>query len=229
MAGHAASRLQIRLRERVLACRFCFSPVLLVAACPWPLAAVSRLAKRPATAGLALTRRTRPRSSSGEEDISEVFAAEPLLVGLRPGHRLTGQDSIQLAELEHDVLGRVRNSLFPGWALIQRQALEAAGVRPPTVDLKDTDLAAGRWLEQPGVDWIMLIPSLAAAHSATVIKPVRPVQLVPFTLQRPGSCTPRSPPAAGRPQTRAHNGPVCAQAAEPPMPTQANSRQGGCG
>ena len=29
----------------------------------------------------------------------------------------------------------------------------------------------------------MLIPSLAGAHSATVIKPVRPVQLVPFTLQ----------------------------------------------
>ena len=45
--------------------------------------------------------------------IGEVFAAEPLLVGLPPGHRLTGQDSIQLAELAHDVLGRVRDSLFP--------------------------------------------------------------------------------------------------------------------
>ena len=55
--------------------------------------------------------------------IGEVFAAEPLLVGLRPGHRLTGQDSIQLAELAHDVLGRVRDSLFPAWALIQQQAL----------------------------------------------------------------------------------------------------------
>jgi hypothetical protein len=33
----------------------CFSPVPLVAARPWPLAAVSRLAKRPAPAGLALT------------------------------------------------------------------------------------------------------------------------------------------------------------------------------
>ena len=114
---------------------------------------------------------------------SEVFAAEPLLVGLRPGHRLAGQDTVQLAELAHDVLGRVRDSLFPAWALIQRQALEAAGVQPPAVDLEDTDLAAGRWLEQPGVDWIMLISSLASAHSATVIKPVQPVQLVPFTLQ----------------------------------------------
>ena len=114
---------------------------------------------------------------------SEVFAAEPLLVGLRPGHRLAGQDTVQLAELAHDVLGRVRDSLFPAWALIQRQALEAAGVQPPAVDLEDTDLAAGRWLEQPGVNWIMLISSLASAHSATVIKPVQPVQLVPFTLQ----------------------------------------------
>ena len=45
----------------------CSSPVLLVAARPWPLAAVSRLAKRPASAGLALTRWTRPRTSSSEE------------------------------------------------------------------------------------------------------------------------------------------------------------------
>ena len=29
----------------------------------------------------------------------------------------------------------------------------------------------------------MLISSLASAHSATVIKPVQPAQLVPFTLQ----------------------------------------------
>lgn len=38
-------------------------------------------------------------------------------------------------------------------------------------------------LNQPGVGWIMLIPSLARAHTATVIKPVEPLQLVPFTLQ----------------------------------------------
>jgi DNA-binding transcriptional LysR family regulator len=115
--------------------------------------------------------------------ISEIFAAEPLLVGLRPGHRLAGQEIIRLADLAHDVLGRVRKCLFPAWALIQQQALDAAGIRPPAVDLDDTDLTAARWLDQPGVDWIMLIPSLARAHSATVIKPVRPVHPVPFTLQ----------------------------------------------
>jgi hypothetical protein len=47
---------------------FCTSPVLLVAASPWPPAVVSRLAKRPASVGLALTRRTRPRPSCSEED-----------------------------------------------------------------------------------------------------------------------------------------------------------------
>jgi hypothetical protein len=35
---------------------------------PLTVATMSRLAERPASAGLALTRRTRPRQSSGEED-----------------------------------------------------------------------------------------------------------------------------------------------------------------
>jgi len=69
------------------------------------------------------------------------------------------------------------------WALGQRQALELAGVRPPSVNLEDTDLAAARWLDQREVGWIMLISSLAKAHTATVVKPVEPVQLVAFTLQ----------------------------------------------
>lgn len=81
------------------------------------------------------------------------------------------------------MLGRPRESLFPAWALSQQQALDQAGVHPPSTDLEDTDLAAARWLDQPGAGWIMLIPSLAGAHTATVIKPVDPVQPVPFTLQ----------------------------------------------
>jgi DNA-binding transcriptional LysR family regulator len=115
--------------------------------------------------------------------VGEVFAAEPLLAGLRPGHRLAGRASVSLAELAQDVLGRPRESLFPAWALSLQQALEQAGVQPPSADLEDTDLAATRWLDQPDVGWIMLIPSLARAHTATVIKPVEPLQLVPFTLQ----------------------------------------------
>ena len=45
----------------------CISPVLLVAARPWPWPPCPRLAKRPRS-GLALTRRTRPRQSCREED-----------------------------------------------------------------------------------------------------------------------------------------------------------------
>jgi DNA-binding transcriptional LysR family regulator len=115
--------------------------------------------------------------------VGEVFAAEPLLAGLRPGHRLADRASVSLAELAQDVLGRPRESLFPAWALSQQQALEQAGVHPPSVELEDTDLAATRWLDQPDAGWIMLISSLAKAHTATVIKPVEPLQPVPFTLQ----------------------------------------------
>lgn len=84
---------------------------------------------------------------------NEVFCAEPLLVGLRPEHRLAGQDAVALNDLAHDVLG---------------------------------------------------IPSLAAAHTTTVIRPTSPARLVPFTLQwNPNRAhtmavarfvTPRSPP-----------------------------------
>jgi DNA-binding transcriptional LysR family regulator len=114
---------------------------------------------------------------------NEVFCAEPLLVGLRPEHRLARQDKVSLSELAYDVLGTTSADLFPAWALSQRQALETAGVSPPSIDLVDTDLAAARWCDQPEVDWVLLIGSLAAAHTRTVVLPVGPTQLVPFTLQ----------------------------------------------
>ncbi len=115
--------------------------------------------------------------------VSAVCAAEPALVGLRPGHRLAGLDRIDLADLAGEVLGVARESLFPAWAASQRQILESAGVRPRAVELDDTDLAAVRWLSQPGVDWILLIGSLAHGHTETVLRPVQPEVLVPFTIQ----------------------------------------------
>jgi DNA-binding transcriptional LysR family regulator len=118
-----------------------------------------------------------------EGTANEVFCAEPLLVGLRPGHRLADRDHVALTDLAHDVLGTMPADLFPAWALSQHQALETAGISPPAVDLADTDLAATRWTDQPGVDWILLIGSVAAAHTQTVILPVEPEQVVPFTLQ----------------------------------------------
>lgn len=114
---------------------------------------------------------------------SEVFCAEPLLVGLRPDYRLAGQATVALPDLAYDVLGATPADLFSAWALGQRQALETAGISPPAVDLTDTDLAATRWAGQPDVDWIPLIASLAAGHIRTVILPVESGWLVLFTLQ----------------------------------------------
>jgi DNA-binding transcriptional LysR family regulator len=114
---------------------------------------------------------------------TEVFCAEPLVVGLRPGHRLASRGTIALSDLAHEVLGTAPEALFPAWALAQREALDTAGIAPPAIELADTDLSAIRWAEQRDIDWILLIPSLAAAHTQTVIRPVAPRQLVPFTLQ----------------------------------------------
>jgi DNA-binding transcriptional LysR family regulator len=114
---------------------------------------------------------------------TEVFCAEPLVVGLRSGHRLASSESVSLSELAREVLGIASEALFPAWALTQREALDTAGITPPAIELADTDLAAIRWADQREIDWILLIPSLAAAHTQTVIRPVAPRQLVPFTLQ----------------------------------------------
>ena len=114
---------------------------------------------------------------------TEVFCAEPLVVGLRPDHRLASRDTIALSELAREVLGAAPEALFPAWVLTQRQALDTAGIAPPAIELADTDLASIRWADQPDIDWILLIPSLAAAHTQTVFRPVAPRQLVPFTLQ----------------------------------------------
>ena len=114
---------------------------------------------------------------------SEVFCAEPLLVGLRPDHPLADRPAVELDDLTDQVLGLSPPDLFPAWALSQRQVLDATGINPPTVTLADADLAATRWEEQPQVDWILLIPSLTIGHTNTVVRKVTPLQLVPYTLQ----------------------------------------------
>ena len=81
------------------------------------------------------------------------------------------------------MLGAAPADLFPAWAHSQQQALDTAGISPPAIDLTDTELAASRWADQRDIAWILLIPSLAAAHTTTVIRPAEPAQLVPFTLQ----------------------------------------------
>ena len=131
--------------------------------------------------GWAFRERRGPDPVNGFRFLAEAYEAT------EPGY--DGHVSVpalwdrQTSRLAHDVLGAAPEALFPAWALTQRQQLEAAGIAPPTIELADTDLAAIRWADQPGIDWVLLIPSLAAAHTQTVFRPVAPRQLVPFTLQ----------------------------------------------
>ena len=115
--------------------------------------------------------------------IHASFCAQPLLVAVRPEHRLASAAGIDLAGLAGDTLGMSRDSLFPAWALSQRQALAKAGIEPRIVHLDDTDIAARRWQEQREIDWIMLIGSFTAGHDPATIKPVVPEIPVPFVLQ----------------------------------------------
>ncbi len=88
-----------------------------------------------------------------------------------------------LAQLAHEVLGAPADTLFPAWAVVQHQALDAVGITPPQAPLAATDLAAVHWMDQPELDWILLIDSLTAGHADTVIRPVDPGYDVPFSLQ----------------------------------------------
>ena len=113
----------------------------------------------------------------------ELLCSEPLLVGLRPDHRLAGRRTLHLTELADDVLGMTPETLCPAWAGVQQQALRSAGVAPRQRPLAGMDLAATGWIEQPELDWIMLIGSLSRGHTGTVIRPVEPECDVPFSLQ----------------------------------------------
>lgn len=143
----------------------------------WLPGLISELAAGNVDVGITCGRITTP-----DEITSEDLCAERLLVGLRPGHRLASQEAVTLADLADETLGIGSEQLFPAWVLSQRQALETADVSPPTVELDDTDLTASRWIDQPQVDWILLISSLCSTHADTAIRPVIPAQHISFTL-----------------------------------------------
>ncbi|OBK65574.1 LysR family transcriptional regulator [Mycobacterium sp. 1165178.9] len=115
--------------------------------------------------------------------VGKVFCGERLLVALRVNHRLINRDTIGLNELAGETLGIHSDELFPAWALAERQALEAAGVSPPTVELADSDLSACHWTAQPDVDWILTTASVAGAEMTSPMRPVAPTQLIPYMLQ----------------------------------------------
>ena len=114
---------------------------------------------------------------------TELFAAEPLLVGLRPGHRLAREPSVDLQDLATERLGLAEAALFPAWHAAELHALEVAGVAPPIVPLARTDLNAAGWLDQQEVDWVLLTPSLTGGHVGDVIRPLRPAHHVTFVVQ----------------------------------------------
>lgn len=115
--------------------------------------------------------------------VSEVFCSEPLLAGLREGDPLSAGPTVSLSHLAGAVLGVPDPELFPAWALSHQQALDAAGLAPPTVRLEATDLAASGWTQQKDVDWILLVGSLTGPHRHTTFRRVHPTRLVPYTLQ----------------------------------------------
>jgi DNA-binding transcriptional LysR family regulator len=115
--------------------------------------------------------------------VGKVFCGELLLVGLRVNHYLAIRDAIALSELASETLGVHSDALFPAWALAERQALEAAGVSPPTVELANSDLSASQWTTQADVDWILTTASIAGAEMTTPIRPIVPAQPVPYVLQ----------------------------------------------
>jgi DNA-binding transcriptional LysR family regulator len=104
--------------------------------------------------------------------VSETICGEPLLVALRPGHRLAGRATVTLADLAGETFGLPSKELFPAWALAQRHALDVAAVSPPTVELADTDLSAHKWPTQSEVDWILTTASIAAPDMPAAMRPV---------------------------------------------------------
>lgn len=115
--------------------------------------------------------------------VSEVFCGEPLLVCLRPDHRFAQSAAVTLAQLKDETLGVHREALFPAWAIAERQALEASGVFPPTLELADTDLSACHWQAQNDIAWILTTSSIASDEMIAASLPVTPTVVVPYTLQ----------------------------------------------
>lgn len=120
-------------------------------------------------------------STAGTE--RQLLGYEPLMIGLRPGDPACDEPCVLLESLATRTLGISPLNLFPAWGGVQREVLRSVGITPPNVELRDTDLAAANWLEQPELEWIFLTPSLARRHASTVVLPLKESRLVPFWMQ----------------------------------------------
>jgi len=131
------------------------------------------------TVDVAVTPGTAPPPDGIE---SRPLAKEPLLVGVRPTHRIAKQSSTTLDQLAEEVLGQASESLFPAWVQAQRAVLKSIPIAPPTALLAAPDLSAARWHDQPDIDWILLTPSLAASHHQTAFIDLNPAHHIHFSL-----------------------------------------------
>lgn len=118
------------------------------------------------------------------------IGSEPLLIGLRPDHRLGTETSIDLQRLGEHTLGMHPAHLFPAWHAAQRQILADADLTPPIAELSDTDLTARSWTNQPEVEWIMLTGSLLTGHENTLVR-AADGHAIPFTLSWAADPPPR--------------------------------------
>jgi hypothetical protein len=103
-------------------------------------AAVRRVAEGEAgTVRLGITPPVAPVLAPHLISLFAVFCAEPLLVGLRPGHRLAGRPAVALSDLAHDVLGTMPADLFrPGRSASSRPWRQRGSARRRPTSPKPT-------------------------------------------------------------------------------------------
>jgi DNA-binding transcriptional LysR family regulator len=113
----------------------------------------------------------------------EIFCGEPVLVALRSKDPLAQRDSLTWSELASKCCGLPSTSLFADWSLAQQRVLEQAAITPPTVELKTTDVGATGWIEQSGVEWVMINAALSRAMQDVTVLPVIPSRVFVYKLQ----------------------------------------------
>lgn len=115
--------------------------------------------------------------------LSEVFCAEPVVIALREDHPLAGRETLDLPDVATETLGIHSEALFPAWSLALQEILDAAEIRPPTVEFADTDLSAFRWPAQAEIDWVLTTAAVAGSSVGVVLRPLSPARFLPYTLQ----------------------------------------------
>lgn len=113
---------------------------------------------------------------------SETICGAAWSVGLRTEHPLASRSAVALTDLARDTLGIPSDILFPGWVAAQRAVLRSARISPPITELADTDLSAGKWVEQPNVDWILTTGSLTRPDHESALRPLTPARVIPIML-----------------------------------------------